>query len=188
MPAIVMHSPLAAEITDEVSDVPINLNGVLRVRCARGTPRDEVHGQAIRLLNRLLAEAIRTRPSEGGVTIRDFDGECWSREGHVLVGDLAFDVDHDPGRGMSCATVDIVPAQQSFGANHLYAKLTTHTERDQVAITAFDPANQVEQPLVAVCVEHGDVVLHIFNRGADKKVSTTPSATVRLPGLTMMRH
>lgn len=180
--------PFVADILTETIEVPINLNGSLHVRVPRDMDARKVNEIATQLLNDILSQIVAGHPARQGVTLESVDGECWVNEGQVLVGELAFEVDHDTARGTSCATVDLVPEEQAFGAHQYHARVTTVTEKNQVAITATNPRTGIEEPLVVVNIDHGDVVVHLWDRQGGDPRHGGPAASVRRAGLVAMRH
>lgn len=150
-------------ISDSAADfieVPVNLNGVLRVRKPKNLTVAEASAMAVQAFQGQI-----NRPhtfGESGQNGYVFEGNAWSTEGHARIGNLGIEVRHDVVMGVSGAMVALAPAEGAYGADRFRCRVTAYVTRDAAYITARDPRNDCERVMCLVNITDGDVTAHVM--------------------------
>lgn len=165
----------------EEVDVPVNLNGLIKVRVPSNMHRADVERLAIERFNARLSQPFHA--GENADTRVHFEGEAWGDSGMAKVGSLEFEVRHDAKSGVSGAMVGMAPQAGTFGADSLRANITAYVSREVVFVTARNPHTDEEKIIAAVQIAEGDVTAFLMdpNKAGDLDVQTS-DLYVRFPG------
>lgn len=146
-------------------EVPVNLNGMMRVRVPRSTHPEDAEKLALEQFKSRLSQT--THFGESGYRSYEFTGEAWSTKGQARVGELTFEVRHDLALQVSGAMVAVAPAAGQFGADRLRARLTAYVSREGVYITGRKPGNDSEHVMVMVNVQEGEATVNVMSPSGD---------------------
>lgn len=167
--------------TDVISEIPINLNGVLRVR---NMPKSAAEvDRLVKRFEQFIAQELVY--GESGDCRFLFSGEVWSTEGEASVGDLRIGVKHDPRLNISGASVGLAPQQDEYGANRIRARVTAYVTPDAVYISARDRGVLNERVLCLVNISEGDLTCHVMDPSGTDNLSdeVSPAVSVRFPDM-----
>jgi len=144
--------------------------------------RDEAERIAINRFNSRLAQPFHL--GESVDTSARFEGEAWGESGNAKVGDLQFEVHHNQSTGVSGAMVALAPADGTFGANRLRARVSAYVSRETVFITARKPHTDDEQVMAAVQIVDGELTAFLVNPEATDQPGQSAEQFVRFPNYT----
>lgn len=167
----------------EFIDVPVNLNGVMKVRVPRHYDKSQLQELAIDQFNKHIAQEIYLGESRN--TSISFNGEAWSDTGLARVGNLEFEVRHDVALNVSGAMVGLAPPAGDFGADRLRARVTAYVSREAVYVTVRHPRNDAEKVLVAVTMSQGEPTVSVMDPDTsvdDDIEDQVPTVSVAFPG------
>lgn len=174
----------ATVAASQVIEIPVNMNGTLRVTVPAHMSQDEFREVALeRFKQRLNAEVAL---GESGVATYAFAGEVWGTEGQAQVGNLMFEVQHDLAQNISGAVVALKPRAGEFGANRYRSRVCAYVSEHEVYVTAADPQSGSERVLVTARMEGSDVMVHVMNPSGEDAFSETgmtPLASIPFLGL-----
>ncbi|RRV05454.1 hypothetical protein EGJ28_21180 [Stutzerimonas xanthomarina] len=168
----------------QVIEIPVNMNGTLRVNVPTNMSAEQVQGLALERFRRMLNEELLL--GEAGEASCQFDGAVWGTEGQAQVGELMFEVQHDMALNVSGAAVALRPRDGEFGANRFRSRVCAYVAEHEVYVTAADPSNGSERVLVTARMEGGDVIVHVMDPSGDDaymETGMTPIASIPFPGL-----
>ncbi len=170
--------------TDGISEIPINLNGVLKVKNLPATAASI--GRIVEQFERFIAQEVVF--GESGDCRFGFSGEVWSTEGEATVGDLRIGVRHDPRLNVSGASVALSPHENEYGANRLRARVTAYVSPDAVYISARDKDVLNERVLCVVNITEGDLTCFVMDPSGKDSLSSEvlPEVSIRFPGMVSM--
>lgn len=167
--------------TDVISEIPINLNGVLRVKNmpASAAALDRI----VERFEQFIAKELVY--GESGDCRFMFSGDVWSSEGEASIGDLRIGVKHDPELNISGASVGIAPQSDEYGANRIRARVIAYVTPDAVYISAMDRGALNERVLCVVNIAEGDLTCHVMDpSGSDGLCEeVSPAVSVRFPDM-----
>lgn len=168
---------------EKVLDIPVNLNGILKVSVGDGISPEDIEALAVAAFTKMLRKDLKL--GEGSGSTASFVGESWSTAGQARVGDLQFEVRHDLALQTSGAMVALAPAPGAYGANRYRAKVTAYVSREAVFITARDARTDGEKIMVAVTMESGEPTVSVMDPNAEDEFSAThqPIYSTSFPGM-----
>lgn len=162
--------------------VPVNINGVIKVRVPCSAHPGEMERIAIERLNARISQPFHI--GEVMDSRAQFEGEVWSDHGNARVGNLEFEVRHDAHSGVSGAMVGLAPQAGAYGATSIRARITAYVSRESVFITARKPQTDDEQMLAAVQIVDGEVTAFLMDPAGEEEGSIqTADIYVRYPDL-----
>ncbi|MAG65025.1 MAG: hypothetical protein CMK74_04020 [Pseudomonadales bacterium] len=167
--------------TDVISEIPINLNGLLRVKNMPASAA--ALNKIVERFEQFIAQELVF--GESGDCRYQFSGDVWSSEGEASVGDLRIGVKHDPKLNISGASVGLAPQRDEYGANRIRARVTAYVTPDAVYISARDRGVLNERVLCLVNISEGDLTCHVMDPcGADSQCDElSPTVSVRFPDM-----
>lgn len=169
---------------NQVIEIPVNMNGVLRVTLPPHMSEDDFRELAMERFTQSLKNEVLL--GESGEATYSFDGEVWGTEGQAQVGNLMFEVQHDLAQNISGAVVALKPRAGGFGANRYRSRVCAYVSEHEVYVTAFDPKVGAERVLTTARMEGDDVVVHVMNPTGEDAHSSgemTPLASIPFSGL-----
>jgi hypothetical protein len=171
---------------DVISEIPININGVLNVKNLPASTAALAQGEIIKRFEKFIAQELFY--GESGDTRFAFTGEVWSTEGDASVGDLRIGVRHDPKLNISGASVALAPHLSDFGANRLRARVTAYVSPDAVYIAGRDKGVLNERVLCVVNITEGDLTCHVMDPGGADNLTdeVSPAVSIRFPHMVSM--
>lgn len=168
----------------QVIEIPVNMNGTLRVSVPCNMSAEEVQELALERFKRMLNEELLL--GEAGEASCQFDGAVWGTEGQAQVGELMFEVQHDMALNVSGAAVALRPRDGEFGAKRYRSRVCAYVAEHEVYLTATEPSTGSERILVSARMEGGDVIVHVMNPSGEDAYSEaglTPVASIPFAGL-----
>ena len=165
-------------------EVPVNLNGTVKVRVPSHCHPEEVEKLALEQFKARLNQPVTF--GESGYCSYEFRGEAWSTRGQARVGNLEFEVRHDMALNVSGAMVALAPAAGQFGADRLRARLTAYVSREAVYITGRKPGTDLEHVMVMVDIQDGEPTVNVMSPDGDDQFDadgSMPMVSVGFPGM-----
>jgi hypothetical protein len=172
--------------TSQTLEIPVNINGVLRVQVPAHANEEEFRALALQQFTQMLDRQVGM--GESGEATFEFAGDAWSTEGQFKDADLMFEVQHDLSLNMSGASVALRPQAGDFGADRYRSRLTAYVTEHDVYITGRNPQNDMERVLVSVRMDSAVPTVHVMNPIDDDLVSSAlaPLFSVPFPGMSCM--
>lgn len=172
--------------TSQTLEIPVNINGVLRVQVPAHANAEEFRALALQQFSQLLDRHVGM--GESGEASFNFTGDVWSTEGQTKATDVMFEVQHDLALNVSGATVALRPQNGDFGADRYRSRLTAYVTEHDVYITGRNPQNDMERVIVSVRMDSAVPTVHVMNPADDDLVSTelAPLFSVPFPGMSCM--
>lgn len=165
-------------------EVPVNLNGVVRVRVPSHVHPADAEAMALEQFNARLNQPVPF--GETGYCSYEFSGEAWSTKGQARVGNLEFEVRHDLALNVSGAMVALAPGAGQFGSDRLRARLTAYVSREAVYITGRKPGTDSEKVMVLVDIQDGEPTVNVMSPTVEDEFNTEgalPVVSVGFPGM-----
>lgn len=172
--------------TNQTLEIPVNLNGVLRVKVPAHLNAEEFRALALQQFTQMLNSQVDM--GESGEATFNFEADIWSTDGQANVADLLFDVQHDLNLNVTGAAVALRPKKGEFGANRYFSRLAAYVTEDDVYITARNPQNDLERVLVSVRMDSAVPTVHVMKPTDDDLGSPeiAPLFSIPFPGLSCM--
>lgn len=165
-----------------VLESEVNMNGEISITHPAEITKQQADHIAIELIKQAIGRKLACKKT--GVTVQMTEGEVWSSQGKVQVGNLFFEVEHDTARRCSAAKVDIEPEPDEFGSGLLRARIGAYVHPNMVYVTAEDPETGLEKTLAVTRFDGLDISCHLCEPAAEDNGKLHTLNQVRHRGFT----
>ncbi len=168
------------ELPKAILESEVNVNGETSITHPANINKDQAGQIAVELIKQALSRKLSCKKT--GVTVQMMDGQVWSTQGSVNVGNLFFEVDHDVENRCSAAKVDIEPETTELGNGLVRARISAYVHPNRVYVTAEDPRTGQEKMLSLTRFEGMEISTRVCDSNTELDCRTDNMHQVKHPG------
>lgn len=161
-----------------MNETGINFNGKLRYNLPEGVDKEQYERMLVSKIHEYIDKGLEEDEFADAQII---NGSCWTEEGQVKVGRLAFEVSHCTKREVSGASVNIKPRPGSYGEGHINCRISAYVSQHSAFLVARD-LNGKEKLLSEASLSGGKLVVRTMRVDEQNADGAIPALSVPFEG------